>query len=89
LEIFQKAYLEIAKATLSQCYNEVNTVANDSDVEEYLLSLSARALDGNLPLNSIPIRFFELKEPQEIPQNEAWSESKNGRFGQEKVLLSN
>jgi hypothetical protein len=67
LEIFQKACLEMAKATLSQCYNEVNTVVNYSDVEVYLLSLSARALLGDLPLNSIPVRFFQLKEPQVIP----------------------
>jgi len=67
LEIFQKAYLEMVKATLSQCYNEVNTVFNCSDVDVYFLSLSARALDGDLPLNSTPSRFFQLKEPQVIP----------------------
>jgi len=51
------------KATLSQCYNEVNSMVNYSGVEVDLHSFSARPLDVDLLLTSIPICFYQLKIP--------------------------
>jgi len=57
------------KATLSQYYNEVNNMVNYSGVEVDLHAFSARPLDVDLPLTSVPIRFYQIKIPQVILKN--------------------
>jgi hypothetical protein len=54
--------LKVVKDMLSQCYNKVNIMVNYSGVEIYLHEFSARALDVDLLLTSVPIRIYQLKK---------------------------
>ena len=65
-EIFQQYRLELVKATLSQCYKEVNSMVKYSVVEVDLHTFSARPLNLDLLLTSISVRFYQLKIPQAI-----------------------
>jgi hypothetical protein len=49
-EIFQKNWLELLKATLSQCYHYVNTVIDYCAVEVYLHAFITTALHVAVPL---------------------------------------